>query len=161
MGHLNSTEPASRFSKLRIQGFRRVEDVQLELRPLSVMIGANGTGKTSVLDVMPLLANLDISMNVPSYQPLDYKLCLKPYGVAYVIEEESLGQQRDPARDRPFKHIDSRGPDVKYFEADMRKLVCPNWDYNFLETSLSQYQRCSKSLRIFGTALRLPPSVMC
>ena len=45
-----------RFGQLSIQGFRRLCDVRLSLRPLSVMIGANGTGKTSVLDVLSLLA---------------------------------------------------------------------------------------------------------
>ena len=46
----------TRFRDLSIQGFRRLQNVQLQLRPLSVMIGANGTGKTSVLDVLSLLA---------------------------------------------------------------------------------------------------------
>ena len=46
-----------RFGQLSIQGFRRLSDVRLSLRPLSVMIGANGTGKTSVLDVLSLLAS--------------------------------------------------------------------------------------------------------
>jgi predicted ATPase len=162
----DSPTSLSRFSKIRIQGFRRLFDVELELRSLSVMIGANGTGKTSVLDVLSLLANsaqgklsesiadlsgltsvltydraknleLDISMTVPHYEPLDYQLSLKPQGVAYVIEEETLSQQRQPGRP-PFKHIDSHGPDVRYFEADIRKLVRPNWEHKPLETSLSQ-----------------------
>ena len=45
-----------RFQELTIHGFRRLYDVQLNLRPLSVMIGANGTGKTSMLDVLWLMA---------------------------------------------------------------------------------------------------------
>jgi hypothetical protein len=36
-----------RFKDLSIHGFRRIHDVSLPLRPLSVMIEANGTGKTS------------------------------------------------------------------------------------------------------------------
>src|SRR5438093_11896726 len=89
----------SRFGDLTIQGFRRLANVKLSLRALSVMIGANGTGKTSVLDVLFLLANsaqgklsasitelsglanvltydraeelaLGISMEVSNYQPL-------------------------------------------------------------------------------------------
>jgi predicted ATPase len=31
-------------------------DLDLELRPLNVLIGANGSGKTSLLDVFSLLA---------------------------------------------------------------------------------------------------------
>src|SRR5438105_13644456 len=99
-------QPQGRFTDLSIQGFRRLQDVHFPLRPLCVMIGANGTGKTSVLDVMSLLANsahgklsasitelsglasvltydrtdslgLGISMTVPNYAPLEYFLRLK------------------------------------------------------------------------------------
>src|ERR1700738_2483635 len=100
-----------RFKDLSIHGFRRLQDVQLPLRPLNVMIGANGIGKTSVLDVLSLLANsaqgklsasltdlsgftsvltydraedlrFGISMEVPSYEPLKYSLRLRPQGLA-------------------------------------------------------------------------------
>jgi predicted ATPase len=156
----------TRFKDLSIHGFRRLQDVQLSLRPLNVMIGANGIGKTSVLDVLSLLANsaqgklsgsitdlsgltsvltydrtedlrFGISMEVPSHEPLRYLLRLRPQGVAYVLAEEKLSQQR-PGHPQPFLHVDSRGPDVKYFEGDQKKLVRPNWDHNPLETSLSQ-----------------------
>jgi predicted ATPase len=45
------------FESIRIQGFRRLSDVTLNLKPLNVVIGANGGGKTSLLDVFSLLAN--------------------------------------------------------------------------------------------------------
>ncbi|MGH9445758.1 MAG: AAA family ATPase [Terriglobia bacterium] len=140
----------SRFKELTIHGFRRLNDVRLPLRPLSVMIGANGTGKTSVLDVLFLLANsaqgklsesitdlsglasvltydrakelsLGISMTVANHEPLEYSLRLRPQGVAYVISEEKLSQQRLP-NPPPFLHIDSHGPDIKYFEVDKKIL---------------------------------------
>lgn len=44
------------FERIHIQGFRRLADVDLKLRSLNVMIGANGCGKTSLLDVFSLLA---------------------------------------------------------------------------------------------------------
>src|SRR5689334_10927183 len=53
----SSKHSPTRFNDLSIRGFRRLGDVRFPLRPLCVMIGANGTGKTSVLDVMSLLAN--------------------------------------------------------------------------------------------------------
>jgi len=159
----NST---SRFGRVSIRGFRRLCDVDLELRPLSVLIGANGIGKTSLLDAFSMLAgsaqgglnsaisefsglsalitydrddklSLGISMEVPGQAPLDYLLCIKPQGTAYVIEEETLSQKRRPAPP-PFKHIDSHGADVKYFEVDENRLVRPTWEHNPLETSLSQ-----------------------
>jgi predicted ATPase len=46
----------SRFEQLHVRGFRRLYDLKLELRPLCVLVGANGSGKTSLLDVFALLA---------------------------------------------------------------------------------------------------------
>lgn len=156
----------SRFQELTIHGFRRLLDVQLPLRPLSVMIGANGTGKTSILDVLSLLAKsaegklsesisdlsglssiltydradelrLAISMTVPHYQPLKYSLKLRQQNPAYVINEEHLSQQRY-GHPGPFLHIDSYGPDIKYYEVDQKNLIRPNWEQKPFETSLSQ-----------------------
>lgn len=45
------------FECIHIQGFRRLADAELRLRPLNVMIGANGCGKTSLLDVFSMLAS--------------------------------------------------------------------------------------------------------
>ncbi len=169
------SQSQSRFNDLLIQGFRRLGDVRIPLRPLCVMIGANGTGKTSILDVMSLLASsargnlsgsitdlsglqsvltcdraedlrLRLSMNVPHHAPLEYYLRLKPQGVAYVIADEMLTQQLNP-QPPPFRHIDSHGMDIRYYEIDQKKFVRPNqqpdalrpnWEHNPLETALSQ-----------------------
>ena len=57
------------FSRLVVKGYRRLRDVDLELRPLNVLIGANGVGKSSLLDVLDLLAasagaKLESSLNL-------------------------------------------------------------------------------------------------
>jgi predicted ATPase len=44
------------FENIHVQGFRRLFEVNLKLRPLNVVIGANGCGKTSLLEVFSLLA---------------------------------------------------------------------------------------------------------
>ncbi len=44
------------FERIHIQGFRRLADIDLQLKPLNVMIGANGCGKTSLLEVFSLLS---------------------------------------------------------------------------------------------------------
>ena len=109
----------ARFGELTIKGFRRLRDVRLELRPLSVLIGANGTGKTSLLDVLTVLANsaqgrlratmsqlsglannityghakelgLGISSKIRGEGPLEYQLLLRVQGVGYAIREETL-----------------------------------------------------------------------
>jgi predicted ATPase len=174
----------TRFKELSIYGFRRLYEVTLPLRPLSVMIGANGTGKTSVLEVLSLLANsaqgklnefisdlaglssvlthdraqelrLGISMTVPVFEPLEYTVTLRPQGVAYSISDEKLSQlgQRRPRFDKPFLHIDSHGSDVKYFEADQKKLQRPNWEHKALETSLSQVPKMFREPEDFRNRL--------
>ena len=44
------------FDSIHVHGFRRLKDFRLPLESLNVMIGANGSGKTSLLDVFSLLA---------------------------------------------------------------------------------------------------------
>jgi predicted ATPase len=162
----------SRFGSLSIQGFRRLRDVHFQLRPLCVIIGANGTGKTSILDVVSLLADsargklsaaiteltglasvltldraddlrLGITMEVSNQAPLEYSLRFKPQGVSYGISDETLTQKR--MRDLPpFRHIDSHGPDIKYFEVGQNKLMRPNWEHNYFETSLAQVPKMFK-----------------
>ena len=173
--------PRTRFKNLSVQGFRRLKDVNFPLRPLCVIIGANGLGKTSVLDILSLLANsargklstaitdlsglqsvmtydrvddlrLGISMEVPNYEPLEYSLRLKPQGVAYVIADETLTQRRIFGM-QPFKHIDSRGPDVSYFEVGQNRLMRPNWEHNPLETSLAQVPKMFKEPEDFRNKL--------
>jgi predicted ATPase len=44
------------FEEIHIRGFRRLHDVKVRLNALNVIIGANGSGKTSLLGVFSLLA---------------------------------------------------------------------------------------------------------
>ncbi len=46
----------NKFDMIQVRGFRRLENFDLRLEPLNVLIGANGSGKTSLLDVFSLLA---------------------------------------------------------------------------------------------------------
>lgn len=129
------------------------------------MIGANGTGKTSILDVLSLLASsaqarlsssladlgglanvltyggpeelaLSITMEVPDHQPLQYRLRLKPQGLGYVISEEVLQQNR--GKTKTFLNIDAHGSSVNYYDPVQRKLLPPSWEHNSMESSLAQ-----------------------
>jgi predicted ATPase len=155
------------FEQITIEGFRRLFSVAVDMRPLTVMIGANGVGKTSLLETFSLLAEsakgqlqskiselsglnqmvtrdkadsvaISLSMPVQNQEPLRYFLKLVTKGQFYEIGQETLTQHRDPSADRPLKYIDSRGLDIKYFSTDDQKLLRPNWEHNPLETSLSQ-----------------------
>ncbi|MEG3882125.1 AAA family ATPase [Microcoleus sp. herbarium7] len=156
----------NRFENISVRGFRRLQNIELEMRNLIVMIGANGAGKTSFLDIISILAasasgnlqnllqlkgglneiltrskvrelEIEISMQVPEEQPLMYSLTLSPKGLSYEVRDEYLTQQRNPNRPEPFKYIESQGLDIKYFQ-DGNEFVRPNWEHNPLETSLSQ-----------------------
>lgn len=155
-----------KINRIRIAGFRRLQELDLPVRPFMVLIGANGVGKTSFLDVFSLLSasasgNLNgilsqfggianiltrgkseelsflVDMDVPGYKPLEYELHLSPKGTGYSISREILSQQRD-GYPQPFKHIDSSDGDIRYYEIDENRLVRPDWEHNPLETSLSQ-----------------------
>ncbi|MEA5471995.1 AAA family ATPase [Spirulina sp. 06S082] len=157
----------NKLERISIKGFRRFQDIDLEMRDLVVAIGANGSGKTSFLDVFSLLSasangqlldtlqiqgglneiltrgrsrelEIGVSMNVPDYEPLQYNLVLSPKGFAYEIKQETLTQHSDPSQNEPFKYIDSYRSRIQYFSQEDRKLVTPNWEHNYLETSLAQ-----------------------
>lgn len=65
------------FEKIHVQGFRRLLNVDLKLNPLNVMIGANGCGKTSMLDVFTLLsasASGDLKATIREFSGVDPNL---------------------------------------------------------------------------------------
>jgi predicted ATPase len=153
-------------NRIKISGFRRLLNLDLQVRPFMVLIGANGVGKTSVLDALSLLSasasgNLNsmlsqfggvaalltrgksdelsflVDMTVPDHNPLEYQLRIATKGTGYAISREVLSQQR-PGFSEPFFHIDSYDGDIRYYETDERRLVRPDWEHNPLETSLSQ-----------------------
>jgi predicted ATPase len=166
---------------LSIHGFRRLCDVQLPLRPLSVMIGANGTGKTSILDVFSLLAKsaqgklseaiselsglsniltydkaeemqLGIAMRNAPHGLIEYSLTLKPQAVSFAIAEETLCEHISGVME-VFRHIDSHNSDIKYYEVDKQDIVRPNWIHNPFETSLSQVPKMFRQPEEFRNRL--------
>jgi len=156
----------SDITHINICGFRRLQKIELPIKPFMVLIGANGAGKSSLLDAFSLLSasasgnlnsmlsqfggianiltrgkseelTLIVDMEVPGHKPLKYELDLSPKGSGYSISKEILSQQRE-GHQEPFKHIDSADGDIRYYEIDNNHLVRPEWEYNPLETSLSQ-----------------------
>jgi predicted ATPase len=158
-----------KMKRFHINGFRRLMDLDLELRPLMVLIGANGAGKSSMLDAFTLLSasaegklaatlgsmgglasvstrersrsiSFELGATVPNDAPLEYELELKGANTGYSISRERLTQSRPGYKD-PFKHLDSAGGDIKYYEVEGGGLVRPDWEHSPLETSLSQVPR--------------------
>ena len=153
--------------RIGIQGFRRLEDVNIEMRPVMALIGANGVGKTSFMDALSLLADsaggamnrrinemggasemvsrgdredivLRATMGVEDYgPPLEYYLSVMPQGQSYAITTETLTQPR-PGYEEPFKHIESHFGNIHFYDPDKPGLVRPSWDHDAFETFLSQ-----------------------
>ncbi len=172
-------------SRFKIDGFRKLKAIDLPIHPLMVLIGANGVGKTSILDALSLLAAsaagglnrklselggianiatrdsetgevaLLVDMEVPGHEPLEYQISLAPKGTGYSIEQEVLSQSR--GLPNPFKHIDSRDGKIRYYKQP-GGLVRPDWEYNSLESSLSQvpkmFREPEELRRILGSATR-------
>jgi len=44
-----------RLNSIAVRGYRSIEDVQLELRPLNVLIGANGAGKSNLISFFKMM----------------------------------------------------------------------------------------------------------
>jgi len=167
LSYLRSKPLPVQIKNLSIKGFRRLQSVNLTMKRLTVLIGANGAGKTSFLDVIFLLSasargdlknslqrqgglkeiltrgkvqelEISVEMEVQKPSPFNYHFVLSPQGFSYNITEETLTQQQKFKSPSPFRYIESQGLDVKYFSQVERKLLRPNWDHNPLETSLSQ-----------------------
>ena len=166
---------------LEIKGFRRLHNIDIEMRPLMVMIGANGVGKTSLLDAISLMSasaegklnktlsemggitdvltressmelSLSAEMDCPGYNPLKYNLQLEPKGQSYIISNETLIQQRH-GYNQPFIHIESLHNDIRYFDMEANRLVSPEWEHNPMESSLSQVPKLFKQPEYFRQVL--------
>jgi predicted ATPase len=87
--------------------------------------------------------SLSLSMDVPDNQPLEYTLSLAAQGIGYSITSEILQQKRE-GHNTPFKHIESNSYNIQYYDIEKSKLIRVNWDYEHLETSLSQVPKMYK-----------------
>lgn len=158
-----------KIKRIAIGGFRRLYGVNIELRPMMVMIGANGVGKTSFMDALSLMASsargslnqhlsdmggianvltngmagdfvLQAEMDVPGQPSCVYTLRLGLQGVGYIISKETLAQANDHYRE-PGIHIDADHGNIRFFDPYRIEFIEPDWEYNHLESALSQAPR--------------------
>ena len=79
-------------------------------------------------------------MDNPGYESPEYRLRLASQGQGYTISEETL-TQATPGHLLPFKHIDARYGDIRFSDPETHSLQKPDWEYDPLESALSQVPR--------------------
>jgi len=154
------------FNRLLINGYRRLFSVDVQMRPLTVMIGANGIGKTAFLEIFSLLAasangqldsriselsgmsdiltrdlatslTLGLSMEVSKHESFDYALQLDLKGGGHDIRLETLSHSKKDSNE-PVKYLDCHGSNFSYYDTMQKQLIPPQWQPIPSETFLSQ-----------------------
>ncbi|GHU47466.1 chromosome segregation protein SMC [Betaproteobacteria bacterium] len=97
----------------------------------------------------------ELDMPLKNQNPIQYELSIQSNGVWFVLQQERLIQKRDKprAKDPVFKHIDSHGQDIMFFDPVSKKLTHPTWGYSSNETSLSQVPKMFKEPEDFRRIL--------
>jgi len=154
----------TQFKHVSIKGYRRLFSVEVPIKPLTVMIGANGVGKTAFLEVLSLLAasatgrlasqisdlgsmsdiltrnkaeslSFDLSMGISEQESLDYSLQIDAKGHAYEITTETL-TQIDKHNGDDFKYIKRHQFNISAYDNAKRPFT--DWELTPFETVLSQ-----------------------
>ena len=149
----------SKFEHISVKGFRRLQDIDLEMRDLTVMIGANGAGKTSFLDVLSVLAasangrlhetlqnkgglneiltrgkaqelEIALSIGILDQGTLNYNLAISPKNLSYEIRNETLVLQ--PSARRKARE------ELIIQHAQRRKIVIEGKDLKLTEPKIEQ-----------------------
>lgn len=151
-------------SRISVRGFRHLANVEgNELRPLTVVIGANSVGKTSFLDVLSLLAEsvrvrlndcisnfggisstltrdgttsemaFEVEMTISEGVLLIYRLNIGADGMRHKCASEVLWRHPDGP-----VYIDTRNGTTTYFNATSGGPVPVTWELNPLETAFAQ-----------------------
>ena len=170
------------FSRLRAQGYRRIRDVTLELAPLNVLVGRNGVGKSSLLDLFNLLAASatgslessisdyggmsailsadgkarDISITLDQSQPEG----TPPLEYSLTLSQEGYGYVISRESLTQQRQPNALKPFI-YIDSNASriryhydgKLVEPDWEHKPLETSLSQVPKMYREAERFRQQL--------
>ncbi len=173
----------SHFSKIHIQGFRRLKNVELPLGPLNVLVGPNGAGKTSLLDAFRLLSSSaggklreqfsvwrGITEQLSSITGkreirLGLELArddtLEPLSYLLALEPTGLAyriseerlSEHRKADKPPFLHFTSQNGAIKFFNPKSKHLEPAGWDLVLSESTLCQVPRTFPDAEKFKQSL--------
>jgi predicted ATPase len=166
-----------------------LHELEIDLAPLNVLIGPNGVGKSSMLDIMDLLSKsavgkladgiashggltslltadgatgklqLELIRPVQHAEPICYRIEVSAQGPGFTVSSEELTQLSRPNASQPMKFLTTNGSNVRYFDPTPKRdgkpkgLVAPNWDFNWLETALSQVPKMFRDPESFRQLL--------
>lgn len=87
----NASMKRQRITRLRARGFRSLVSVNLPLRPMTVLVGSNGSGKTNILSVLKFLSatvRFDLTDTVGAWGGFDH---IKSHSERNRLSRVSLG----------------------------------------------------------------------
>jgi predicted ATPase len=146
-----TTDSRDRLVEIRVQGMRALEDVRLRLDGLTVLIGDNGTGKSSLVEAFELTRAaarpgsfipdqvvaghsglgallrtgapaLRIALRIEGPGgPIDYSFALAWYGAGMLVAEEHLDLWEGPPAGEPLQAIDRDRMECHFFDATVGK----------------------------------------
>lgn len=173
----------SHFSKVRIQGFRRLKDIDLTLGRLNVVVGPNGAGKTSLLDAFRLLSSSadgklreqfsvwrGISEQLSSVSgKREIRLGLEmardggaePLSYSLALEPVGIAyriaeehlSEHRQAGETPVLHFTSQNGAIKFFNPQSKLLEPASWELLLSESTLCQVPRTIPNAEQFKQTL--------
>lgn len=118
-----------RFNELCVEGYRSLVDVTLSLHPLNVMIGPNGSGKTSFLDIFQLLRDATqerLSESLEKQGGLNAVLSKTPNGPDLLKVELTVDAESERGQAPMYYRFQLTPRDVGY----LIQLEQLEWHYN-------------------------------
>ncbi|MBX3180499.1 MAG: AAA family ATPase [Candidatus Hydrogenedentes bacterium] len=161
----------SQLTQLEILNYKRIRALSLEMRPLMILIGANGVGKTSLMEALELLSRSaqgkladtlnefggpdsvvtrvepkgEIAFGIQSAMPDNakwrYDLAIQPGRGGGYAIAREELSHCDGKSGVVTPHIQARFDDIHYLNAEMDAMIQPNWTSGTHETSLAQVPR--------------------
>lgn len=133
-----TSRPRGRLVSLRVKNFRALKDVEItSITPITVLLGANGSGKSTVFDVFAFMSEcfesglrkawdrrgrakelktrgsdgpvtVELKFKEPGYPPVTYHLAVDEVRGAPVVVEEWLQWRRGRQYGAPYRFLDYR-----------------------------------------------------
>jgi predicted ATPase len=170
------------FSRLSVTGYKHLQNVSLELGPVNVLVGPNGVGKSSVLDVFYIMASsaeATLEASIADYGGMTSLLTADGHTDTIEIKLDQTSSREIPRLEYMMRLVregygyaisrelltqqrqDAVDTPVKFIDStgsriryrNGGKLISPNWEHKPLETSLAQAPKMYREAESFRQQL--------